>query len=237
MINEAQYGKWAAHPRLGAADYKLVYHAPDGRSAYTFCMCPGGQVIAASSEEGGVVTNGMSLHARSGVNANSALLVSVSPRDFGADDPLAGCRFQRHWEEKAFACGGKQYAAPVQRVGDFLYSRPSSQIGAVAPTYAPAQFPGDLGECLPSYICNTIRRAIPSFGRQLRGFDTPDAILTGVETRSSSPLRILRGNDFQSNIRGIYPAGEGAGYAGGIMSAAVDGIRVAEAIIGRYAPR
>ena len=236
LIDEAQFGACAGHPQLGTADYKMAFHAPGGRSAYTFCMCPGGEVIAAASEEGGVVVNGMSRSARDGVNANSALLVGVAPTDFGGDHPLAGCEFQRKWESLAFEQGGRSFAAPVQRLADFVGMRPSTQLGAVQPTYLPGVVPGDLRGCLPGYVCDTIARAIPAFARQLRGFDLPDAVLTGVETRSSSPVRIVRGDGFESAVCGLYPAGEGAGYAGGIMSAAVDGIRVAEAVVGCFAP-
>jgi uncharacterized FAD-dependent dehydrogenase len=234
-IDQAQYGASAGHARLGAADYKLVWHGPTGRSAYTFCMCPGGAVMAAASEPGGVVTNGMSLHARDGRNANSAVLVNVEPADFGSEDSLAGFAFQRQWEERAFALGGGRYAAPAQLLGDFLAERRSTQFGQVQPTYRPCVAPADLRACLPAWVCDTIARAIPAFARRVRGFDLPDAVLTGVETRSSCPVRLVRSADFQSSIAGLYPAGEGAGYAGGIMSAAVDGIRVAEAIIARYA--
>jgi len=234
LIDQAQYGPHAGHPRLGAADYKMAYHAENGRSAYTFCMCPGGQVIAAASEQDGVVTNGMSLHARSDGNANSALLVNVTPDDFGDAHPLAGFVFQREWESKAFKLAGGNYSAPVQLAGDFLSRKASNGIGTVQPSYRPGIAPTDLGNCLPDYVCNTIRKAFPAFARQLRGFDMPDAVLTGVETRSSCPVRLVRGEDLQASIGGIYPAGEGAGYAGGIMSSAVDGIRVAEAIVGRF---
>ena len=236
LIDQVQYGAFAGHPQLGPADYKLAYHAPDGRSAYTFCMCPGGEVIAAASEPGGIVTNGMSLQARSGLNANSALLVNVGPADFFDDHPLAGFRFQREWETLAFRVAGETYAAPVQLLSDFLRGRPSTQLGHVAATYRPAVVLADLRNCLPSYVCDTIKHAIPAFARRLKGFDLPDAVLTGVETRSSCPVRLVRGKDFQASISGLYPAGEGGGYAGGIMSSAVDGIKVAEAIISRFSP-
>jgi uncharacterized FAD-dependent dehydrogenase len=235
LIDMAQYGKAAGHPRLGPADYKLSCHAPNGRSAYTFCMCPGGEVIAAASEEGGVVTNGMSLSARSAPNANAAVLVGVSPEDFPGESPLSGFEFQRHWEELAFALGGDGHAAPVQLVGDLLRGVPSSALGRVNPSYRPGMRPADLRGCLPPYVVETLRLALPQFGRRVEGFDLPDAVLTGVETRSSSPVRMPRSPECEGSIGGIYPAGEGAGYAGGIMSAAADGIRVAEAIIGRYA--
>ena len=245
MIDEAQYGTFAGHPRLGAADYKLVFHAPGGRSAYTFCMCPGGLVVAAATETDGLATNGMSLFARAGRNANSALLVGVTPADFGSDHPLAGIEFQRTWERKAFALGGSNFFAPVQLVGDFLadYGRPlgelagssSTQLGTIEPTYRPGWHLAQLSDCLPGYVAETLRLALPFFEKRLPGFARHDAVLTGVETRSSSPLRIVRNDAFESNIGGLYPAGEGAGYAGGIMSSAVDGIRTAEALIRKYA--
>ncbi len=231
LIDKSQYGRFAGHPRLGAADYKLVYHAATGRSAYTFCMCPGGQVIAASSEPGGIVTNGMSRYARNEPNANSALLVGVTPVDFGADGPLSGIAFQRHWERRAFALGGGDYAAPAQRVEDFLVGRASTGLGDIVPTYRPGVRPTDLAECMPAFVVQTLREAIAALDRKLRGFALPDAVMTAIESRSSCPLRIVRDEHFQSvSIRGLYPAGEGAGYAGGIMSAAVDGIKVAEVI-------
>ena len=235
LIDLAQYGSFAGHPRLGPADYKLACHAPNGRSAYTFCMCPGGEVIAAASEQGGVVTNGMSLSARSAANANAAVVVGVSPQDFHSDSPLAGFQFQRHWEALAFALGGASHAAPVQLVGDLLRGVPSSALGRVAPTYRPGVQPADLRGCLPAYVGETLRMALPYFGRRVEGFDLPDAVLTGVETRTSSPVRMPRSAECEGSIGGIYPAGEGAGHAGGIMSAAADGVRVAEAIIGRHA--
>lgn len=235
LIDETQFGAYAGHPRLGPADYKLAFHAPGGRSAYTFCMCPGGGVIAAASEEGGVVTNGMSRHAREGRNANAALLVNVGPADFPDAHPLSGFAFQRMWEGLAFRLGGGTYAAPIQLLRDFLAGRASTSWGEVEPTYRPGVVPADLRTCLPPYVCDTLLQAVPAFARRLRGFDLPEAVLTGVETRSSSPVRVLRGEDFQSSVRGLYPAGEGAGYAGGIMSSAVDGIRAAEAVISRFA--
>ncbi len=235
-INQAQFRRFADHPNLGAADYKLSYHSPHGRSAYTFCMCPGGLVVAAASEPGHVVTNGMSEHARDATNANSALLVGVGPSDYGSEHPLAGVEFQRRWEWAAFELAGREYRAPAQLVGDFLANRESTGWGMVDPSYRPAVVPSHLMHCLPDYVVNTLREAITDFDRRIRGFAHPEALLTGVETRSSSPLRIDRGDDYQASIAGVYPAGEGAGYAGGIISAAVDGIRVAEAIIGRYKP-
>jgi uncharacterized FAD-dependent dehydrogenase len=234
-INQAQYGQHAAHPSLGAADYKLVHHSSLGRSAYSFCMCPGGQVIGAASEPGRLVTNGMSHHARNHPNANSALVVSVTPDDFQTDDPMAGVAFQRAWEEKAFAVGGGQYHAPVQCVGDFLAFKPTRFIRSVEPSYQPGVKCCDLRECLPEFVANTLREAIPALDRKLRGFAHAEAVMTALESRSSSPLRILRDETFQSPaFQGLFPAGEGAGYAGGIMSAAIDGIKVAEAIIGLF---
>ncbi|MBQ8964513.1 MAG: FAD-binding protein [Clostridia bacterium] len=230
-INRAQYGTAAGHPALGAADYKLAVHLPGGRSVYTFCMCPGGQVVAAASEAGGVVVNGMSLYARDGENANSALLVNVLPEDFGGDDPLAGVRLQQRWERAAFEAGGGDYRAPAQRVGDFLARRPSDGPDGVTPSYRPGVKWGSLDGCLPAFVTQAMREALPLLDHKLKGFAHPDAVLTGVETRSSSPVRIERDENCVSNIVGLYPCGEGAGYAGGIMSAAVDGIRCAEAII------
>ena len=227
-LSQAQFGP--AWQRLPAADYKLACHLPDGRSAFTFCVCPGGQVVAAASEEGRLVTNGMSRRARDGANINGGFLVGVGPGDFGSSHPLAGVAFQRRWEEAAFALGGGGFRAPAQTVGDFLSGRASAALGGVAPTYRPGVTPADLRRCLPGYVADTLRSALPLFDRTLRGFASPEALLTGVETRSSSPVRILRGEDLQSPIRGLYPCGEGAGYAGGITSAAVDGVRVAEAV-------
>ena len=231
MINRTQYGAAADHPALGAADYKLSVHLPNGRAAYTFCMCPGGQVVAAASEEGGVVVNGMSYFARDGENANSALLISVGPGDFGGDDPLAGVRFQQRWEEAAFRAGGAGYRAPAQRVEDFLKKRPSKKGGGVRPSYRPGVTWTALDECLPDFVADSMRQALPMLDRKLKGFASPDAVLTGVETRSSSPVRIVRGADCRSALGGLYPCGEGAGYAGGILSAAVDGLRCADALM------
>ncbi|QNB46665.1 hypothetical protein BR63_10330 [Thermanaerosceptrum fracticalcis] len=236
MIDKIQYKHFAGHPRLGPADYKLVYHGKNGRSAYTFCMCPGGMVVAAASEPGHVVTNGMSEHARDGKNANSALLVGVTPQDFGDHHPLSGIAFQRRWESQAYQLGGSNYNAPAQLVGDFLQQKPSVCWGAVVPTYRKGVFLTDLRQCLPAYVTATLKEALDSFNQKMPGFAWEEAILTGVETRSSSPVRIVRNDTFQANVTGIYPAGEGAGYAGGIVSAAVDGLRVAEAIIHRYRP-
>ncbi len=226
-VSQAQFGScWR---QLPPADYKLVCHLPSGRSAYTFCVCPGGQVVASASQPGRLVTNGMSRRARDGDNINGGFLVGVTPADFGTH-PLAGVAFQERWEEAAFALGGGNFFAPVQTVGDFLARRPSSALGDVEPTYRPGVTPADLSLCLPGYVSDTLRSALPLFDRKLRGFSAPGALLTGVETRSSSPVRILRGEDCQSSLRGLYPCGEGAGYAGGITSAAVDGIRAAEAV-------
>ena len=233
LIDHARFGKSAGHPLLGAADYRLVHHCANGRAVYSFCMCPGGTVVAAASEPGRVVTNGMSQYSRNERNANSAMVVDVTPADYPGkpDDALAGIDFQRHWEARAFAAGGGTYAAPAQRVGDFLAGRPSTAIGAVEPSYTPGVQWTDLSSCLPDYVVAALREALPAFDKQIRGFAMDDAVLTGVETRTSSPVRIKRGEDFQSiNTRGLFPAGEGAGYAGGILSAAVDGIKVAEAV-------
>ena len=227
-ISLAQFGP--AWEQLPAADYKLACHLPGGRSAFTFCVCPGGRVVAAASEEGRLVTNGMSCRARDGRNINGGFLVGVGPADFGSAHPLAGVAFQRHWEEAAFRLGGGSYHAPAQTVKDFLARQASKTLGAVEPTYRPGVTPTDLDRCLPGYVTDTLRGALPVFDRKLHGFAAPDSLLTGVETRSSSPVRILRGADCQSSVRGLYPCGEGAGYAGGITSAAVDGIRVAEAV-------
>ena len=231
-IDRAQYGRMAGHPALGAADYKLAVHLPGGRSVYTFCMCPGGQVVAAASEAGGVVVNGMSLYARDGENANSALLVNVVPEDFGDADPLSGVRFQRQWEQAAFRSGGGGYRAPAQRVEDFLARRESRGPGDVLPSYRPGVTWAELDACLPDFVTGAMREGLVLLDRKLKGFAHPHAVLTGVETRSSSPVRILRDDTFQSNLRGLYPCGEGAGYAGGILSAAVDGIKCAEALMG-----
>ena len=231
LINKNQYGDSFKHEKLGAAEYKLSGHYENNRSAYTFCMCPGGYVVAASSEAGMVVTNGMSEHKRDHVNANSALLVSVFPKDFGSEHPLAGVEYQRNIERLAFIEGGSNYCAPAQKVGDFLNNRASKDCGKVHPTYTPGVKAGDLRKCLPEYVTDTLKAALIDFDKKIIGFAQEDALMTGVETRSSSPIRITRGEDLQSNIKGIYPAGEGAGYAGGIISAAVDGIRIAEGIL------
>ena len=234
LIDHARFGPNAGNEILGAADYKLVHHCKNGRAAYSFCMCPGGQVVAATSEPGRVVTNGMSQYSRAERNANSALVVNIDPEDFPGDfkkNPLIGMDFQRHWESAAFVAGGSDYSAPAQKIGDFLAGRPSTAQGTVEPSYQPGVNWTDLTSCVPSYVSEALREAIPAFDRQIKGFAMADAVLTGVETRTSSPIRIKRGADFQSiNTRGLYPAGEGAGYAGGILSAGVDGIKVAEAV-------
>lgn len=269
VIDRARWGRHAGHPRLGAADYKLVHHASNGRTVYSFCMCPGGTVVAATSEPGQVVTNGMSQYSRAERNANAALVVGIEPEDFpqqpadwvaafgvepgeqfareadalrvampAQTHPLAGIVLQRALERQAFAAGGASYAAPAQRVGDFLQARPSVALGSVLPSYKPAVTPGTLTGLLPDYVLEALREALPAFGRKIRGYDMPDAVMTGVETRTSSPLRLLRNPDLQSpNTRGVYPAGEGAGYAGGILSAGVDGIRVAEALAADFMAR
>ena len=236
QIDLAQYGR--ERGTLPAADYSLHVHLPDGNSAFSFCMCPGGQVFAAASEEGGVVTNGMSYSARDGENANSALLVGLRPEDFPGEGVLAGMYWQREIEQAAFRCGGGNYLAPAQLVGDFLSGRagtgPGSLAASVRPSYRPGVVWTDLREILPEQICRTLAAAIPEFGKRLNGFDAPDAVLTAPETRSSSPVRILRDHTFSSPLQGLYPCGEGAGYAGGITSAAVDGMRCAEAIIASH---
>ncbi len=238
LIDQARFGPNAGHPLLGAADYKLVHHARNGRSVYSFCMCPGGTVVAATSEPERVVTNGMSQYSRNERNANAGIVVGIAPQDYRQDgavgapvNPLDGIAFQRHWESRAFELGGGGYRAPGQRVGDFLRGQRSTAFDSVLPSYTPGVLPGDLATSLPDYAIAAIREALPAFERQIKGFAMDDAVLTGVETRTSSPLRITRGRDGQSlNVRGLYPAGEGAGYAGGIMSAGVDGIEVAEAV-------
>ena len=231
LIDRARFGNFAGHPDLGAAEYKLVHHASNGRDVYSFCMCPGGTVVAATSEEGRVVTNGMSQYSRAERNANSGIVVGISPERDYPDGPLAGVALQRRWEEAAFEAGGRNYDAPAQRVGDFLAGRPSTAIGAVEPSYKPGVRPTDLSSCLPDFAIEAIREAIVAFGRKIRGYDMDDALLTGVETRTSSPVRITRDRSFQSvNTRGLFPGGEGAGYAGGILSAGVDGIKLAEAV-------
>ncbi|MDT8989822.1 NAD(P)/FAD-dependent oxidoreductase [Curvibacter sp. APW13] len=262
VIDRARWGKHAGHPLLGAADYKLVHHAANGRAVYSFCMCPGGTVVAATSEPGRVVTNGMSQYSRAERNANAAMVVGIEPADYPQDEaafvqawgpergaryaeeaaqmrrqnpqathPLAGVNLQRALESRAFVLGGECYEAPGQRVGDFLAEKPSTAVGEVIPSYKPGVRWGDLAPALPAYAIEALREALPVFGRKIKGFDMPDAVLTGVETRTSSPIKIPRGEDLQcTNVRGLYPAGEGASYAGGILSAGVDGIRVAEAV-------
>ncbi|MBX3604445.1 MAG: NAD(P)/FAD-dependent oxidoreductase [Piscinibacter sp.] len=244
LIDRARFGPNAGHPLLGAADYKLVHHAKNGRSVYSFCMCPGGTVVAATSEPGRVVTNGMSQYSRNERNANAGIVVGIAPADYrqgggeGPVSPLDGIAFQRALESHAFELGGGNYDAPGQRLADFLRGRPSQAFERVQPSYQPGVRPTDLATALPAYAIEAIREALPAFERGIPGFALPDAVLTGVETRTSSPLRITRGRDLQSlNVKGLYPAGEGAGYAGGIMSAAVDGIEVAEAVGRALLPR
>ncbi|GAB3594688.1 NAD(P)/FAD-dependent oxidoreductase [Acetobacter peroxydans] len=231
VIDTAQFGSAAGNSLLGAAEYRLVHHAANGRGVYSFCMCPGGTVVAATSEEGQVVTNGMSQYSRAERNANSGIVVELRPGEDYPDDPLAGVAFQRHWEKQAFVAGGGDYRAPAQRVGDFLAGRPSVSLGDVVPSYRPGVTPTDLSTCLPDFVVEALREALPHFDRKLKGYAMEDAVMTGVETRTSSPLRIPRGETGQSvNTPGLYPAGEGAGYAGGILSAGMDGIRMAEAV-------
>ena len=249
-VNRAQYGDAAAHPALGAADYKLSAHLPSGRGVYTFCMCPGGEVVCAASEEGGVVVNGMSRFARDGANANAALLVGVGPEDFEGDDPLAGVELQRRMERAAFeaarSAGGEAYQAPAQTVGDFLAGRASAAGASVRPTYARGVAWCDLRACLPGFVADALAEALPLLDRRLRGFADAGAVMTGVETRSSSPVRIVRDDALQARVEGapddapesgLYPCGEGAGYAGGIMSAACDGLRVARVLADAFESR
>ncbi len=247
LIDETQYGKAAGHPKLEAAEYKLAHHCANGRGVYTVCMCPGGHVIAAASEKAMLVTNGMSYNDRSGSNANSALLVDVRKEDFGSDHPLAGIEFQKKWEQKAYELGGGDYVAPAQKVGNFLgMNQPKKKIlekqnqgktkRDIEPTYKPGVKWVNLARCLPDFAVESMKEAIPMLSRKLKGFDDPGAIMTAIESRSSSPVRIVRDENYQSNVKGFYPAGEGSGYAGGITSAAVDGIKVAEKIIERFAP-
>lgn len=232
LIDQARLGKYAGHPELGAADYKLVYHAKNGRAVYSFCMCPGGTVVAATSEPGRVVTNGMSQYSRNERNANAAIVVGINPEQDFPGGTLAGVEFQERLESRAYELGGSDYCAPGQLVGDFIRGKPSSEFGEIEPSYKPGVRLGDLAPSLPEYAIEAIREALPAFGKQIRGFDRDDAVLTGIETRTSSPVRITRDPEtLQSlNLRGLYPAGEGAGYAGGILSAGVDGIKVAEAV-------
>ena len=231
VIDKARLGKYAGHPKLGAADYKLVYHARNGRSVYSFCMCPGGTVVAATSEPNRVVTNGMSQYSRNERNANSGLVVGISPEQDFPGGPLAGIELQERLESLAYELGGCNYEAPAQLVGDFLAGKPSTALGSVEPSYKPGVKLQDLAAALPPFAIEAIREALPVFDKQIRGYAMHDAVLTGLETRTSSPLRITRGADLQSlNVKGLFPAGEGAGYAGGILSAGVDGIRIAEAV-------
>ena len=231
LIDRARWGRHAGHPLLGAADYKLVHHAKNGRAVYSFCMCPGGTVVAATSEVGRVVTNGMSQYSRNERNANAGIVVGITPEDFPSKHPLAGIELQRTLESAAYVLGGSTYEAPGQLVGDFVKGMASTALGSVEPSYKPGVKLVDLAAALPSYAIEAIREAIPAFGKKIKGFDLPDAVLTGVETRTSSPIKMTRGDDFQSlNVRGLFPAGEGASYAGGILSAGVDGIKVAEAV-------
>lgn len=236
LINKSQYKEFYNHPRLGAADYRLIHQASNERTAYTFCMCPGGSVIASASDEFEVVTNGMSEHARDKENANSAFLVNVSPEDFESNHPLAGIHFQQKYEKLAFELGGKNYNAPVQLVGDFLNDKVSSSIGNIKPSYNPGYTLTDLRECLPEFVVQTMKEGLLSLDKKLQGFALHDAVLTGVETRSSAPLRIVRDESTLESIntKNLYPSGEGAGYAGGIVTAAVDGIKCAEKIIEKY---
>ncbi len=231
LIDRARWGRHAGHPLLGAADYKLVHHAKNGRTVYSFCMCPGGTVVAATSEVGRVVTNGMSQYSRNERNANAGIVVGITPEDFPSKHPLAGIELQRTLESAAYVLGGSTYEAPGQLVGDFVKSIASTALGSLEPSYKPGVKLVDLAAALPSYAIEAIREAIPAFAKKIKGFDLPDAVLTGVETRTSSPIKMTRGADFQSlNVRGLFPAGEGASYAGGILSAGVDGIKVAEAV-------
>ncbi|MEO7232260.1 MAG: NAD(P)/FAD-dependent oxidoreductase [Polaromonas sp.] len=230
LIDRARWGRHAGHPALDAAEYKLVHHASNGRSVYSFCMCPGGTVVAATSEAGRVVTNGMSQYSRNERNANAGIVVGIDPRDYPGN-PLAGIELQRQLESHAFVLGGGNYEAPGQLVGDFVAGRASTALGDIMPSYKPGVAIGDLSSALPAYAIEAMREAFPAFGQKIKGFDRHDAVLTGVETRTSSPIKMSRGEDLQSiAVRGLYPAGEGASYAGGILSAGVDGIKVAEAV-------
>jgi uncharacterized FAD-dependent dehydrogenase len=232
LIDQARLGKYAGHPALGAADYKLVHQASNGRAVYSFCMCPGGTVVAATSEPERVVTNGMSQYSRNERNANAGIVVGINPEQDFPGGPLAGMELQERLESRAYELGGRDYCAPAQLVGDFIRGVPSTEFGEVEPSYKPGVRLGDLATALPDYAIEAIREALPVFGKQIRGFDRNDAVLTGIETRTSSPVRITRDpQTLQSlNLRGLFPAGEGAGYAGGILSAGVDGIKVAEAV-------
>lgn len=236
LINESQYGKFANHPRLRAADYRLTYQSEKlNRGIYSFCMCPGGEVVAAASEENRLVSNGMSYHARNLENANSALVVTVSPKDFKGKSPLSGMEFQRHYEALAYKLGGGNYIAPVQLVGDFLKDKASTKIGEVNPTYRPGYELRELKDTLPSYVAEGIKEGIINFDRKIKGYAMDDAILTGIETRTSAPVKLIRDEKLQSvSMMGVYPSGEGAGFAGGIISAAVDGMKVAEKVISEF---
>jgi hypothetical protein len=235
VIDKARFGVEAGNPILGAADYKLVHHCPNGRSVYSFCMCPGGQVVAATSEEGAVVTNGMSQYSRQERNANAAIVVGIDPQQDYPEHVFAGIDLQRKLEKLAYQLGGSNYHAPAQLVGDFLQNKPSTELASVTPSYQPGVTWGDLSKALPEYAIAAIREAIPAFDRKIKGFAMADAVLIGVETRTSSPICIKRGKDMQSiNTSGLYPTGEGAGYAGGILSAAIDGIKAAEAVALSY---
>ncbi len=236
MIDRTQFGKFAGHPKLGSAAYRFVHHGRDRRSVYSFCMCPGGLVVGAASEPGRLVTNGMSSYARSEANANAGFMVEVHPSDLPGRGPLAGVEYQRELEEKAFQLGGGDYRAPAQLLGDFMKDRASTEVGSVKPSFRPGVTLTDLRKCLPDFVVEALKAAVPRIAKRLLGFDYPDAVLTAVESRSSSPVRVPRGDDFQSiGLPGLYPTGEGAGYAGGIISAAVDGLRVAEAVALREA--
>ena len=237
MIDLNQYGKFAGHPRLKAADYRLVHNTKDKRGVYSFCMCPGGYVVAAASEDNRLVTNGMSYYDRAGKNANSAVVVSVTSEDFGSNHPLAGMEFQRKYENLAYIAGGRDYKAPIQLVGDFMNDRKSTKIGLVEPTYKPGYELTDLRNCLPKEVTEALKEGLYSFDKKIKGFADENAVLTGIETRTSAPVRISRNEKLESiSLKGLYPAGEGAGYAGGIMSAAVDGIRVAENLMKEWKP-
>lgn len=237
LINEIQYGKFAGHPKLKAADYRLVYNGKDNRGIYSFCMCPGGYVVAAASEEGRVVTNGMSYHDRSGKNANSAIVVSVTPKDFSSNNPLSGMELQRYYEGLSYKLGGENYYAPIQLVEDFIKGERTVKLGNVEPTYKPGYKLEDLRKCLPSIVVDGLVEGIYNFDNKIKGFISSGSVLTGIETRTSAPIRILRNKELQSiSTKGLYPTGEGAGYAGGIMSAAVDGLKVGEKIIEEFKP-
>jgi uncharacterized protein len=238
LIDESQYGKYAGHPRLRAADYRLSYTSEKmNRSIYSFCMCPGGEVVAAASEENRLVTNGMSYYKRDLTNANSALVVNVGPEDFGSSNPLSGMEFQRHYESLAYKLGGGDYKAPVQLVGDFLKDRESSKLGNIKPTYRPGYEFRELKNCLPNYVIAALKEGLMNFDHKIKGYAADEAVMTGIETRTSAPIRIERNENYQSvSLKGLYPAGEGAGYAGGIVSAAVDGLRIAESIMKEWSP-